>query len=114
MFAAENRVLTELPRRSRDHTEAHEAAGRVERFAPAAVRERPGGGAIRPRGGRCGPPTRSAGKRAADEGLVDVADQFHGPDSRGEYEPQPLPQRLFVAGHDRQQLVCIQVAHPDE
>lgn len=44
----------------------------------------------------------SAGQHPADERLVHVGDQVNGPDPRGEHEPEPAPDRLFVAGHDRQ------------
>jgi len=71
-------------------------------------------GANRSRGGRFGPPVRSAGECPADKGGIDVANQLDGPDPRGEHEPEPAPQRLLVAGHDRQQVVGFQRDHLGE
>lgn len=110
----EKRAFAPLSLWQRNHGGARERQGGVERFAPVAGRWRPEGGAIRSKGGRSRPLPTSAGEHPADERFVDVADEFDSPDSRGEHEPQAAIQGLLVAGHDRQQFVCIQWANPGQ
>lgn len=95
----------------RNYGKAREHQGGVERFAPAAGRQRPGGWSDSLQGWSLETTPTSAGEHPADDRFVDVADELDSPDSRGEHEPQAAIQRLLVAGHDRQQFVCIQWAH---